>query len=815
MADLIITKEMLDKLLELGRIDNAQYQRLQKLQKLLLVEKKPTEFIFDEIEAIKDEFKAMSKNIEGINFSKVKNLKGEKGEKGDRGEKGDIGATGKQGPAGKDGKTPKAGVDFPLPKNGLDGKDGKDGKSIVGDKGDKPDHKWEGTKLMFEKPNGKWGKAVDLKGKDGKNSSSIFGGGLFSVAHDDTLSGDGTLNNPLSVLSGGGASAFTDLTDVPSSYSGQGTKFVRVNGAETALEFATVSGGGDALTSAPLSQFAATTSLQLKGVISDETGSGALVFADTPTLVTPVLGAATGTSLQLSGLTASQLLSTDASKNLTSLDTATYPSLTEISYVKGVTSAIQTQINTKSPSTSPTFATSITGSYLTASEMLITDGSKNIVSAPVATYPSLTELTYLKGVTSAIQTQINAKGAGTVTSVSVVTANGLSGTVATATTTPAITLDITALDATKIADGSVTSTEFQYINSLSSNAQTQLDNKQPLDSDLTTIAGLTATTDNFLQAKSSAWASRTPTQVTADLIVMVGDSGSGGTKGLVPAPATGDATKFLRGDATWVAVSGGGDALTTNPLSQFAATTSSQLAGVISDETGSGALVFATSPTITTSLITGSSSFDLLNTTATTVNAFGAATTLNIGASATCILNFGGSTTASEFRFLEPSGSGTNYTAFKAVAQSANITYSLPATIGSAGYVLTDAAGDGVLSWAAGGGGGGGITWTATTVDATMSVDNGYLANKGTLLTMTLPTTSAVGKTIRIAGMNAGLWKIAQAASQYIKFGNQSTTVGTGGYLASTLTYDSLEMVCIEADLGWTVISSIGNITII
>lgn len=43
--------------------------------------------------------------------------------------------------------------------------------------------------------------------------------------------------------------------------------------------------------------------------------------------------------------------------------------------------------------------------------------------------------------------------------------------------------------------------------------------------------------------------------------------------------------------------SGDGDALTSNPLSQFAATTSAQLAGVISDETGSGALVFGTSPT--------------------------------------------------------------------------------------------------------------------------------------------------------------------------------------------------------------------------
>lgn len=81
---------------------------------------------------------------------------------------------------------------------------------------------------------------------------------------------------------------------------------------------------------------------------------------------------------------------------------------TELNYVAGVTSAIQTQLGTKAPLTSPTFATSINGSYLTASQILITDVSKNIISAAVATYPSLTELTYLKGVTSAIQTQINA-----------------------------------------------------------------------------------------------------------------------------------------------------------------------------------------------------------------------------------------------------------------------------------------------------------------------------------------------------------------------------------------------------------------------
>lgn len=58
-------------------------------------------------------------------------------------------------------------------------------------------------------------------------------------------------------------------------------------------------GGGDALTTNPLSQFAATTSAQLRGVISDENGTGALLFdgATSPTFVTPTLGVATATSI--------------------------------------------------------------------------------------------------------------------------------------------------------------------------------------------------------------------------------------------------------------------------------------------------------------------------------------------------------------------------------------------------------------------------------------------------------------------------------------------------------------------------------------
>src|ERR1035437_69042 len=50
-----------------------------------------------------------------------------------------------------------------------------------------------------------------------------------------------------------------------------------------------------------LSQFGSTTSAQLAGIMSDETGTGALVFATSPTLVTPILG--TPTSITLTNAT--------------------------------------------------------------------------------------------------------------------------------------------------------------------------------------------------------------------------------------------------------------------------------------------------------------------------------------------------------------------------------------------------------------------------------------------------------------------------------------------------------------------------------
>lgn len=74
--------------------------------------------------------------------------------------------------------------------------------------------------------------------------------------------------------------------------------------------------------------------------------------------------------------------------------------------------------------------------------------------------------------------------------------------------------------------------------------------------------------------------------------------------GVIPianlATGTPTGTKFVRDDGTLVLIPGGGNALTSSSLAQFATTTSAELRGVLSDETGTGAAVFATSPALVT-----------------------------------------------------------------------------------------------------------------------------------------------------------------------------------------------------------------------
>jgi hypothetical protein len=83
-------------------------------------------------------------------------------------------------------------------------------------------------------------------------------------------------------------------------------------------------GGTVAYVADKLSVFAATTSAELAGVISDETGSGTLVFATSPTLVTPTLGAALATSVTAtSGNMTVNAASGDNSVNLVPTGTGT------------------------------------------------------------------------------------------------------------------------------------------------------------------------------------------------------------------------------------------------------------------------------------------------------------------------------------------------------------------------------------------------------------------------------------------------------------------------------------------------------------
>ncbi len=90
------------------------------------------------------------------------------------------------------------------------------------------------------------------------------------------------------------------------------------------------------------------------------------------------------------------------------------------------------------------------------------------------------------------------------------------------------------IDATKIADGTVTSAEFQYINTLSSNAQTQLDAKQAsltfgISSGNVTKAGSGIVDDDFIRIDGTTMEGRSASEVLTD----IGASPSAGSSSIV------------------------------------------------------------------------------------------------------------------------------------------------------------------------------------------------------------------------------------------------------------------------------------------
>jgi hypothetical protein len=95
----------------------------------------------------------------------------------------------------------------------------------------------------------------------------------------------------------------------------------------------------------------------------------------------------------------------------------------------------------------------------------------------------------------------------------------------------------------------------------------------------------------FTDISGAVTDAQVPNTITVDLATAATALAANGTNCTAGNYARGVDASGNAEDCT--AASGGGDALVANPLSQFAATTSAQLAGVISDESGTGALIFA------------------------------------------------------------------------------------------------------------------------------------------------------------------------------------------------------------------------------
>ncbi len=114
------------------------------------------------------------------------------------------------------------------------------------------------------------------------------------------------------------------------------------------------------------------TSANLLATLSDETGTGSLVFANTPTLVTPIIGAATGTSLSLTGNLsgAAGTFSTTLSAGATTLASLSVSGNETVTGTLGVTGATTL--------TGATTISNTTASTSTTSGALIVSGGTGI-----------------------------------------------------------------------------------------------------------------------------------------------------------------------------------------------------------------------------------------------------------------------------------------------------------------------------------------------------------------------------------------------------------------------------------------------------
>jgi hypothetical protein len=276
-----------------------------------------------------------------------------------------------------------------------------------------------------------------------------------------------------------------------------------------------------------------------------------------------------------------------------------------------------------------------------------------------------------------------------------------------------------------------------------------------------------------------------------------------------PAIATGTGT-ILRADGTnWVATTATYPATTT--VSQILYSSATSVVGGLATA-NNGMLV--TSNTGVPSILAGpGTTGNVLQSNASAAPSFSTATYPSVATGTSKVLVADGTNwVASTPTFPNASATtrkiivsdGTNWVA-------STETYAVPSTSGN---VMTS---DGT-NWTSAAPAAGGLTWSVITADQSVVASHGYICNKGTLLTLTLPASSTAGDLFNVTGINIALgWKIAQNASQQIFFGTSSTTAGTGGSLASTAIRDSLQLVCVTGGSSsvWQVYGSIGNVTVV
>lgn len=143
-----------------------------------------------------------------------------------------------------------------------------------------------------------------------------------------------------------------------------------------------------------------------------------------------------------------------------------------------------------------------------------------------------------------------------------------------------------------------------------------------------------------------------------------------------------------------------------------------------------------------------------------------------------------------------------------------NMSGAISFTSSDSSVTITNNSGTIDLKAVGGGGGAAYYTWSVVTGSTSLVTGNGYVSNSASVLPFTLPATAAVGDHYKITGFGAGGWTLGQNAGQTIHLGNNPTTTGTGGSIASQNRYDGIELICVEANTDFVVVSAYDTLTV-